>query len=69
MCEISIIYPTRLSNNIATPTLPTINIGPEFEQKVKHLTAWVFVSFPLLYKSATNLLPTGYPVRILIKKI
>jgi len=41
------------------PTAPTMNIGPDVEQKEVILIASVFVILPCKYKSATSFEPTG----------
>ena len=44
-----------------------MNMGPELLQKDVAFIASFFVIFPLSNKSFINLLPTGYPVIMLIK--
>ena len=60
-CAASKTAPAAALPNIAPPTLPTRNIGPEVEQSTLMRFACSRVIAPPLYRSATVRLPTGYP--------
>ena len=59
MCDIKMMYPAVGFASIPTPTAPTINIGPEFEQKLDTLYASACVILFCSYKSAISFEPTG----------
>lgn len=58
-CETNKIPPTAAFFNSSAPTVPTMNIGPELEQKLHMRKASVFEILPLSYKSAVIFEPTG----------
>lgn len=68
ICEAYKIYPALGLISIPVPTLPIINIGPEFEVKDIHFFASFLDKNWFSYKFDISLLPTGYPVKILIIK-
>lgn len=62
-----IIIPTDLLFIIPQATDPTINMGPELEQNESAFCAFPALIILSLYRSDMSLLPTGYPVIMLIK--
>lgn len=59
MWEIKRIYAICGLFNIETPTVPTINIGPEFDVKEHILCASCLVIKPWENKSAVIFAPSG----------